>query len=64
MTYTGDRRSGQDRRKANLGPPAGVEERRRIKDRRHIFVDEVNLTDTDWESLFHVSRANSTPFGS
>lgn len=61
MAYTGDRRSGKDRRQRNDGPPAGVEERRQIKDRRQTFVDEVDLTDTDWESLFNVARTIFEP---
>lgn len=64
MTYPNERRSGRDRRQVSLGPPAGVEERRWLGDRRHTFVDEVQLTDTDWESLFHVPRASITPSGS
>lgn len=63
MTYPGDRRSGQDRRKINRGPPSGVLERRIVKDRRQIFVDEVELTDTDWESLFHLSGRDAAPSG-
>lgn len=63
MAYPINRRSGQDRRQTNLGPPAGFTERRRQRDRRQIVVEEVQLTDTDWEALFHVSRVQFKPFG-
>lgn len=63
MAPLSNRRSGADRRQENIGPPSGVAERRRLLDRRQIVVEEVELTETDWETLFHVSRAEVGPFG-
>jgi len=45
-----DRRSGQDRRKRDQPPPAGVERRRSIEARKP-EVEEVDLTDTEWDRL-------------
>lgn len=64
MAYLGDKRSGGDRRRTNLGPPSGVGERRRSRERRHFFVDEVLLSDDDWEVLFHISRMSAAPAAS
>lgn len=56
MAYLGDKRSRGDRRRTSLGPPSGVGKRRRRKDRRHIVVHEIDLSEKDWETLFHMSR--------
>jgi hypothetical protein len=43
-----ERRSGMDRRKINLGPPAGMRERRVSLESRKPLVEEVSLSASDW----------------
>lgn len=52
MAQTDDRRYSKDRRAADLGPPAGSFERRWVSDRRHIFVEEIELSEADMATLF------------
>jgi hypothetical protein len=49
---TTDRRMRMERRSDNLGPPAGIRERRRGKERRAISVSEVRLSDAEWAQYF------------
>lgn len=46
-----DRRSGTDRRKVDVGPPAGTRERRRGIEPRQPEVQELQLTDSQWGAL-------------
>lgn len=46
-----DRRSGVDRRKVDVGPPAGTRERRRGIEPRQPEVQELQLTDSQWGAL-------------
>lgn len=43
-----ERRSGMDRRKVNLGPPAGMRERRVNLEARKPEVQEISLSASDW----------------
>jgi hypothetical protein len=43
-----ERRSGMDRRRVNLGPPAGTKERRINLESRKPEVQEVTLSASDW----------------
>lgn len=43
-----ERRSGIDRRRVNLGPPAGIKERRINLESRKPEVQEVTLSPSDW----------------
>jgi hypothetical protein len=43
-----ERRTGADRRKNTLGPPAGTRERRLTLDPRKPEVEEVTLSASDW----------------
>ena len=45
-----ERRSGQDRRQHDVGPPGRVD-RRRQADQRRPEVSEVDLSPEEWESL-------------
>ena len=47
----GDRRSGLDRRKVDLGPPAGKPERRRSVEARKPEVVELDMTNSEWTAL-------------
>lgn len=53
MPYPNDRRSGRDRRNQDVGPPPGMAERRRHGERRNLLVEEIQLSERDWELLFH-----------
>jgi hypothetical protein len=46
-----DRRSGNDRRKADKGPPAGMRDRRVHLEPRKPEVQEVEISPSDWASL-------------
>lgn len=46
-----DRRSGQDRRKVDVGPPAGRRDRRRGIEPRQPEVSELQLTESQWGAL-------------
>lgn len=46
-----DRRSGQDRRKSDNGPPAGKRDRRRNIEPRQPEVVELQLTESQWGAL-------------
>ena len=46
----GDRRSGKDRRKQDLGPP-GKAERRRSLESRKPDVTEIEMSASDWGAL-------------
>lgn len=48
---TTERRSGVDRRKADVGPPPGKRERRRGIEPRQPEVQELQLTDSQWGAL-------------
>ena len=43
-----ERRNGMDRRRVNLGPPAGTRERRISLESRKPLVEEVSLSASDW----------------
>ena len=47
-----EQRQNEDRRKADLGPPVGCDERRTHSDRRLPTVEECAISDTEWEQLF------------
>lgn len=55
----GDRRKGVDRRKRNVGAPQGFTERRSGKERRATSVEELTLSDAQWETYF--SQAQPLP---
>jgi len=48
----GDRRKCADRRKHNVGAPQGFTERRLGKERRATSVEELTLSDVQWETYF------------
>jgi len=50
-TGGGDRRSGVDRRKVDIGPPAGKPERRRSVEARKPEVVELDMTNSEWTAL-------------
>lgn len=50
-TVGSDRRSGEDRRKADIGPPAGKPERRRSVEARKPEVVELDMTNSEWTAL-------------
>lgn len=54
MSNHDDRRNGADRRVRDAGPPPGVPERRLRGERRHLSVEEIELSERDWERLFHL----------
>ena len=43
-----ERRNGMDRRRVNLGPPAGTRERRVSLESRKPLVEEIALSASDW----------------
>lgn len=47
-----DRRSGVDRRQVDVGPRFGERERRRRPDPRKPEVEEIALSDAEWERAF------------
>lgn len=47
-----EKRSGTDRRKLDLGPPAGCCERRKTPDRRLLVAEEAELSEEDFAKLF------------
>ena len=47
-----DRRMRMERRGADIGPPAGIRERRQGQERRAISVSEVRLSDAEWAQYF------------
>lgn len=49
---TTERRSRQDRRRRDIGPPAGTPERRVIAERRLPQVHERIISDDEWRSYF------------
>jgi hypothetical protein len=53
----GDRRSGVDRRKVDIGPPAGKPERRRSVEARKPEVVELDMTNSEWTALEGASGA-------
>ena len=58
----GDRRSGVDRRKVDIGPPAGKPERRRSVEARKPEVVELDMTNSEWTALEGESqRAEPAP---
>jgi hypothetical protein len=46
-----ERRKKGDRRKVNVGPPKGMKDRR-VAERRSTRVQEVELSDVEWEAFF------------
>jgi len=46
----GDRRSGADRRNADLPPPGKVDRRRSVESRKPEVV-EIEMTNSEWDSL-------------
>lgn len=56
MDDPAERRKSTDRRKVNVGPPKGMKERR-IEERRNTRVQEVMLSDFEWESMFTSRKA-------
>lgn len=51
MDDPAERRRSGDRRKVNVGPPKGMKERR-VEERRNTRVQEVMLSDFEWEAMF------------
>lgn len=60
MPQTADRRTRNDQRLHDAGPPSGCCERRRRAERRLPAIEENVISDAEWEMLFggH-SRASS-----
>ncbi len=50
-----ERRKGNDRRKTDLGPPPGMEERRTSAERRIPEVQEQVLSEEEWDRYFSES---------
>ena len=51
-----ERRSGQDRRRLEKGPP-GTHDRRRLVEPRRPEVEEIELTLAEWEALHQAAPA-------
>lgn len=51
-----ERRRRGDRRVADQGPPPRCSERRRLVERRIPRVEEVDVSDAEWEALFAARR--------
>jgi hypothetical protein len=56
-----ERRSGMDRRKVNLGPPAGMRERRVNLEPRKPEVQEISLSASDWVRFDEVAPLPPRP---
>ena len=46
----GDRRSGVDRRKVDVGPPGNLERRRSLESRKPDVI-EIEMTNSEWGAL-------------
>ncbi|MFT3963219.1 hypothetical protein [Propionivibrio sp.] len=51
MAVSRERRSGKDRRQEDVGPPGRIEQRRRVEARKP-EIEEVVLSDAEWEANF------------
>lgn len=58
-----DQRKKEDRRKVNLGPPPGCEERRKNPDRRVGHTHEVELSEEEWKAYFGTVPKQGAPDG-
>lgn len=59
-TSLGERRGIKERRRRNMGPPAGLRERRRNMDRRVTTVREIELDDAQWDTYFSASQLTAS----
>ena len=51
MAVLRERRSGRDRRQEDVGPPGKIEQRRRVEARKP-EIEEVVLSEAEWEANF------------
>lgn len=60
MSKNDERRAVQDRRNDDKGPPAGWTERRRSTERRLPALNELEISESEWQMYFGAKPDEST----